>query len=192
MLHILCLHTTAQGSSNPLGIASTADNIRLLPYYLVKDMLGMLIMVMLLIMLVCFSSELLGHSDNAIEGNALVTPLHIVPEWYFLPYYAILRSIPHKLLGVCFMLLAILVIGMLPGLHSHKIRSTRFLPCLRIGMLSLLCCMLMLGWIGAMPVEEPYVTIGQLASIYYFSYFLIMLPMIDSLEAHMLASISSK
>lgn len=90
------------------------------------------------------------------------------------------------------MLLAILVIGMLPSLHSHKIRSTRFLPCLRIGMLSLLCCLIMLGWIGAMPVEEPYVTIGQLASLYYFSYFLLLLPMIDSLEAQLLTSVISK
>lgn len=141
----MCLHTSAQGSGNPLGISSSADNVRLVPYFLVKDLVGMLWLLLLLVSLVCFASELLGHSDNAIEGNALVTPLHIVPEWYFLPYYAILRSIPHKLLGVLFMLMSILVIGMLPALHAKRIRSVRFLPSLRIGMLSLMCCLVVLG-----------------------------------------------
>lgn len=112
----------------------------------------------------------------------MVTPAHIVPEWYFLPFYAILRSIPHKLGGVIAMIASILILAALPWIHSTEIRSSRFRPIYKFFYWLFVCCCLLLGWIGGMPVEDPYIMIGQLLSIFYFSYFIIFIPILGSIE----------
>ena len=116
----------------------------------------------------------------------MVTPAHIVPEWYFLPFYAILRSIPHKLGGVIAMISSIAILALLPWIHSTEIRSSRFRPLYRFFYWTMVSCCLILGWIGGMPVEEPYVLIGQIASIYYFFYFLVLLPSLGKIERFLL------
>nr|WGW14718.1 cytochrome b [Bangiopsis subsimplex] len=180
MVHILLLHQV--GSSNPIGMASRYDMVSLYPYFIVKDMVGLLCMALVMLLLVAYASEALGHSDNAIEANSMVTPLHIVPEWYFLPLYAILRSIPHKLLGVVAMVSAILVLLVLPWLHMKVIAGSRYLPISRLSVFSIVLCWLVLAWIGGMPVEAPYVLVGQIASLYYFGYFLVLQPIVDATE----------
>lgn len=184
MVHIAILHQ--DGSGNPLGIESNVDKISLFPYFIVKDFLGLTSFLCLFSLFVYFLPNILGHSDNYIEANPMVTPAHIVPEWYFLPFYAILRSIPHKLGGVIAMVSAIAVLATLPWIHSTEIRSSRFRPIYRQLYWTIISCCLLLGWIGGMPVEEPYILIGQLASIYYFVYFLVVLPILGRLEKFLL------
>lgn len=180
IIHIAILHQ--EGSGNPLGIDSSADKISMYPYFIVKDFLGLSLFIIFFSLFIYFSPNVLGHSDNYIEANPMVTPAHIVPEWYFLPFYAILRSIPHKLGGVIVMVLAIVVLALLPWIHSTEIRSSRFRPIYRYLFWIMICCCIILGWIGGMPVEEPYVMIGQIASVYYFVYFLCVLPLLGKFE----------
>ena len=188
LLHVMALHSTPTGSSNPLSISSAADSVRLSPYFLVKDCIGLGLLALALLLLSAYASEALGHSDNSIEADPLVTPLHIVPEWYFLPYYAILRSVPHKLLGVVAMLGAIVLQGLIPLLHSKQTRSLRALPSSGVQVTLLLCVTVSLGWVGALPVDPPYVGLGQLASCCYYLYFLCLLPVLDSIESIVLSS----
>ena len=184
LIHLALLHQ--DGSGNPLGIESSIDKISMYPYFIVKDFLGTAIFAAFFAAFVYFYPNTLGHPDNYIEANPMVTPAHIVPEWYFLPFYAILRSIPHKLGGVVAMVSAIVILALLPWLHSTEIRSSRFRPLYRFFYFTIISCCLLLGWIGGMPVEEPYVVIGQLASIYYFFYFIILLPSLGQLEKFLL------
>ena len=184
LIHLALLHQ--DGSGNPLGVNSSMDKIPMYPYFIIKDFFGIVIFLIFFSVFVYFYPNLLGHPDNYIEANPMVTPAHIVPEWYFLPFYAILRSIPHKLGGVIAMISAILVLVLLPWIHSTEIRSSRFRPIYRFAYYTILSCCLILGWIGGMPVEEPYVVIGQIASIYYFFYFLILLPLIGTFEKFLL------
>nr|YP_011017734.1 apocytochrome b [Heterosiphonia pulchra]WQF69557.1 apocytochrome b [Heterosiphonia pulchra] len=184
VIHIILLHQ--DGSNNPLGIESTNDKIFFYPYFIWKDFLSLCFFLILFFVFVYFYPNLLGHSDNYIEANPMVTPTHIVPEWYFLPFYAILRSIPHKLGGVIAMLLSIVILGLLPWIHSTEIKSSRFRPIYRVFYWSLLSCCLLLGWIGGMPVEDPYILIGQFLSIYYFFYFLVLLPILGKIEFQLL------
>ena len=186
LIHLAFLHQ--EGSGNPLGVDSTPDKINLVPYFLIKDFLGLVFFAMFFAMFLYFFPNILGHSDNYIEANPMVTPTHIVPEWYFLPFYAILRSIPHKLGGVVAMLLSILILAGLPWLHSTEIRSSRFRPIYKTLHWTLISCCLLLGWIGGMPVEDPYILIGQLLSLYYFLYFLIILPFLGNIEKLLLVS----
>nr|YP_009348176.1 apocytochrome b [Corallina officinalis]APX55286.1 apocytochrome b [Corallina officinalis]QJF58205.1 apocytochrome b [Corallina officinalis] len=184
LVHLALLHQ--DGSGNPLGIESSVDKIVMYPYFIVKDLFGLIIFALLFASFVYFYPNTLGHPDNYIEANPMVTPAHIVPEWYFLPFYAILRSIPHKLGGVLAMVSAIAVLALLPWIHSTEVRSSRFRPLYRIFYYIIITCCLILGWIGGMPVEEPYVIIGQIASIYYFLYFLVILPFLGKLEKFLL------
>ena len=184
LVHLAILHQ--DGSGNPLGIDSNVDKVSMFPYFIIKDLLGLVIFIIFFSVFVYFLPNLLGHPDNYIEANPMVTPAHIVPEWYFLPFYAILRSIPHKLGGVIAMLSAIVILALLPWIHSTEIRSSRFRPLYRFYYWTIVNCCLILGWIGGMPVEEPYVLIGQIASIYYFFYFLILLPMLGRFEKFLL------
>lgn len=190
LVHLAVLHQ--HGSGNPLGVESSVDKIVMYPYFIVKDLLGLIIFGLLFAVFVYFYPNTLGHPDNYIEANPMVTPAHIVPEWYFLPFYAILRSIPHKLGGVLAMVSAIVVLALLPWIHSTETRSSRFRPIYRFFYYTIVSCCLILGWIGGMPVEEPYVVIGQVASIYYFFYFLYFLPVLGRLERFLLLSTSSK
>lgn len=180
LIHIALLHQ--EGSGNPLGIESTSDKINLFPYFIIKDLFGLVGFLIFFSVFLFFFPNVLGHSDNYIEANPMVTPTHIVPEWYFLPFYAILRSIPHKLGGVIAMLFSILILAGLPWLHSTEIRSSRFRPVYKFFFWTLISCCLLLGWIGGMPVENPYILIGQILSFYYFFYFLIVIPILGNLE----------
>nr|YP_011017565.1 apocytochrome b [Antithamnionella miharai]WQF69340.1 apocytochrome b [Antithamnionella miharai]WQF69365.1 apocytochrome b [Antithamnionella miharai] len=188
LLHITILHQ--DGSGNPLGVETNIDKIAMFPYFIVKDLLGLTFLFIFFANFVYFFPNLLGHSDNYIEANPMVTPAHIVPEWYFLPFYAILRSIPHKLGGVIAMIFSILILAFLPWIHSTEIRSSRFRPIYKFFFWVFISCSLLLGWIGGMPVEDPYILIGQILSIYYFLYFIFFIPFLGKIEKYLLNRVS--
>nr|AAS01521.1 cytochrome b [Polyodon spathula]ANG44176.1 cytochrome b [Polyodon spathula]ANG44188.1 cytochrome b [Polyodon spathula] len=180
MIHLLFLHQT--GSNNPTGLNSDADKVPFHPYFSYKDLLGFILMLIGLTAIALFSPNLLGDPDNFTPANPLVTPPHIKPEWYFLFAYAILRSIPNKLGGVLALLFSILVLMLVPILHTSKQRGNTFRPLSQILFWTLVADMLVLTWIGGQPVEHPFVLIGQVASTIYFALFLIALPLTGWLE----------
>nr|YP_010287414.1 cytochrome b [Pingasa rufofasciata]UKT61745.1 cytochrome b [Pingasa rufofasciata] len=171
MIHLLFLHQT--GSNNPLGMNSNLDKIPFHPFFTFKDLIGFIIMMFILIMLTLTNPYLLGDPDNFIPANPLVTPIHIQPEWYFLFAYAILRSIPNKLGGVIGLVMSILILIILPFTFNKKIQGIQFYPINQILFWSMVMMIILLTWIGARPVEEPYIITGQLLTFFYFSYFIL-------------------
>ena len=180
LLHLSLLHST--GSNNPLGVNTNVDLVVFYPYFYVKDLFAFLIFVTLFSIFVFFAPNVLGHSDNYIPANPLVTPPHIVPEWYFLPFYAILRSIPDKLGGVVAMISAILVLLLIPFINFSSIRSSEFRPLYSLAYWFFISIFFILGWIGQEPVESPYIEVGMAATFLYFFFFLVAFPVIGFLE----------
>nr|AFX69376.1 cytochrome b [Pseudoxiphophorus bimaculatus] len=174
LVHLVFLHET--GSNNPIGLNSNTDKISFHPYFSYKDLLGFVFLLAMLVILSLFSPNLLGDPENFTPANPLVTPPHIKPEWYFLFAYAILRSIPNKLGGVLALLASILVLMVVPFLHTSKQRSLTFRPLTQFLFWLLIADVLILTWIGGMPVEHPFIIIGQIASLLYFSLFLFFSP----------------
>jgi len=186
--HLTLLHT--EGSNNPLGINSNVDFISFYPYFYVKDLFSFLGLVSFFSFFIFFMPNLLGHSDNYIPANSLSTPAHIVPEWYFLPFYAILRSIPDKLGGVVAMISSILILMLLPVLNTSTVRSSKFRPIFSIAYWFLVSDFLILGWIGQKPVESPYIEIGMAATILYFVFILVLIPLIGIIEHKLQKTVS--
>nr|WGT88481.1 cytochrome b [Sclomina erinacea] len=171
MIHLLFLHQT--GSNNPMGLKSNLDKIPFHPYFSIKDLAGMTITMMLFIMLTLLEPRLLGDPENFIPASPLVTPVHIQPEWYFLFAYAILRSIPNKLGGVIAMMVSIAIIAILPFTNKNKFQGLTFYPINQVLFWSFVSILMMLTWIGAKPVEDPFILTGQILTVVYFMYFII-------------------
>jgi quinol-cytochrome oxidoreductase complex cytochrome b subunit len=182
VLHLIALHQ--HGSNNPLGIdrKGPQDSIPFHPYYTVKDLFGLGVFLMVYAAVIFWAPNMLGDAANYIPANPLVTPTHIVPEWYFLPFYAILRAIPNKLLGVIAMFGSIFVLFLLPWLDRSRVRSARFRPVYKWFFWLLLADCLMLGYCGANPPEGGFVLASRLGTAWYFFHFLVILPLLGFLE----------
>nr|YP_010620952.1 cytochrome b [Catara rugosicollis]WAX39296.1 cytochrome b [Catara rugosicollis] len=170
MIHLLFLHQT--GSNNPTGLNSNIDKIPFHPYFTIKDIVGFIIMIMLLTILSLMNPYILGDPDNFIPANPLVTPVHIQPEWYFLFAYAILRSIPNKLGGVIALVLSIAILFLMP-MNNSNFRGIQFYPLNQMMFWSMSMIVILLTWIGARPVEDPFIITGQIMTILYFMYYMI-------------------
>ncbi len=195
-LHVVALHVS--GSNNPLGIdvKTPKDTLPFHPYYTAKDMFGLTIFMIIYALILFYNPNYMGHPDNYIPANPMATPAHIVPEWYFLPFYAILRAftidihvpmmdmvmISSKLGGVLLMFGAVGMLFILPWLDRSPVRSALFRPGYRIAFWAFVADCLVLGFIGAKPPEEPYITVGQIATAYYFIHFLVILPLLSKYE----------
>jgi ubiquinol-cytochrome c reductase cytochrome b/c1 subunit len=182
ILHIAAVHI--HGSNNPIGIdmKGPQDGLAFHPYFTIKDTFAMGVFFIFFAAFVFFAPNYLGHPDNYIPANPLVTPAHIVPEWYFLPFYAILRAVPNKLGGVLLMFGAIAVLFILPWLDTSKVRSAKYRPIYKQVFWLLVINCITLGYIGGKPPEGMYVVVGQIATAYYFFHFLILMPVLGKLE----------
>jgi ubiquinol-cytochrome c reductase cytochrome b subunit len=182
MLHLVALHQ--HGSNNPLGIdrKGPQDSIPFHPYYTIKDLFGLFVFLIVYAACVFYIPNSFTDPANYIPANSLSTPEHIVPEWYFLPFYAILRAVPNKLFGVILMFGSILILFVLPWLDTSKVRSATFRPIFKWFVFALLIDCVILGWVGANKPEGMFVAIGRLATFYYFFHFLILLPVLGWFE----------
>ena len=181
IIHIYLLHLN--GSNNPVGInLIKLDSVSFFPYYSSKDIFGIIFYILLSVNLVLLFPNLLGHSDNYIVANPMITPSHIVPEWYLLPFYAILRSIPNKLLGVVGMGLALIILMFIPLLFTSNLRVTNFKPISKLLFWFFVLILIELGVIGGKTAENPYILFGQILTTIYFSYFVFIQPAINFLE----------
>ncbi|MDB2668453.1 cytochrome b N-terminal domain-containing protein [Alphaproteobacteria bacterium] len=182
VLHIWALHVP--GNNNPVGISvkSEQDTIPFHPYYTVKDGFALTLFLILFSYFIFFAPNVLGHADNYIPANPLVTPAHIVPEWYLLPFYAILRAVPDKLGGVVLMFGAIFVMFLLPWLDTSKVRSARYRPLFRQFFVLFILDCLLLGYLGAKPAEGIYIILARIGTVYYFAHFLVILPILGLVE----------
>ena len=181
LMHLIALHDSA-GSGNPLGVSGTYDRIPFAPYFLFKDLVTIFIFIGVLSIFVFFMPNVLGDSDNYIMANPMQTPPAIVPEWYLLPFYAILRSIPNKLLGVIAMLSAILILLAMPFTDLSRSRGIQFRPLSKIAFYVFIGNFLILMQLGAKHVESPFIEFGQISTVLYFAHFLIIVPFVSLLE----------
>ena len=179
-LHLILLHIS--GSNNPLGISFKLDSIPFYPYYIIKDLYSIFLFLIFFGIFIYFAPNYLGHPDNYIEGNPGLTPEHIVPEWYSSPFHAISRSVPSKFGGVVLLLCAIIVLILIPFFLNAQIRSGLFRPIYRSLFWFFVVDAVFLGWVGGKPIEMPFLQIGQIMTIFYFAYFLILLPLTIKIE----------
>ena len=185
IFHVIALHMT--GSNNPLGVEpkDTRDTVSFHPYVTTKDLYAFLVFVLCFMLVMMYTPNMLGHADNYIKANPLVTPAHIVPEWYFLPWYAILRAIPDKLGGVIAMVSAIGIMAFLPWLDTSKIRSSIFRPIWKQFTWFLVGDFFLLMYVGAMPADGIWILLGRIGTAYWFLYFLVLAPVVGWLEKPM-------
>ena len=179
-MHFMALHI--HGSSNPVGISGNMDRIPMHSYFVFKDLVTVFVFIIIFSLFVFFSPNTMGHSDNYIPGNPIVTPPSIVPEWYLLPFYAILRSIPDKLGGVIAMFGALLILLILPITDRSVIRGNTFKVLSKLSFFLFIFNFILLGNLGQLHVEVPFIELGQYATAYYFAYYLILVPVISSIE----------
>jgi ubiquinol-cytochrome c reductase cytochrome b subunit len=184
LLHLALLHK--DGSNNPLGVQSPSDQIPFYPYFVIKDTFAFFSFLLVFILFVFFFPNTLGHPVNYIPADSLHTPAHIVPEWYFLPFYAILRSIPDKLGGVLAMAGSLLILFLIPFTNTSPVRSTTFRPLFKIFYWLTVADFIILGWVGQKPVKDGYVLIGQIATLYYFVFFIFLVPLIGYIETKLI------
>jgi ubiquinol-cytochrome c reductase cytochrome b subunit len=180
VMHLIALHT--HGSNNPLGITGNLDRIPFHPYFTFKDLVTVLFFILALSFFIFYAPNALGHPDNYIMANPMQTPVSIVPEWYLLPYYAILRSIPNKLLGVIAMFASLLILLAMPILDTSRIRGSQFRPIMRFMFWVFSANFLILMWIGSQHPESPFLEIGQFATFLYFAWFLLIVPLTGIIE----------
>nr|YP_009463027.1 apocytochrome b [Pleurotus citrinopileatus]AUW35269.1 apocytochrome b [Pleurotus citrinopileatus] len=178
--HMIALHTP--GSNNPNGVTSNGDRFAMHPYFIFKDLITFLAFFLILSIIIFYYPNLLGHSDNYIPADPMVTPASIVPEWYLLPFYAILRSIPNKLLGVVAMFGSLVILLILPITDVSRIRGNQFRPAMKLAFWFFVVDFIILFWIGYQHPNTPYVEIGQIATAFYFSWFLVIIPVIGIIE----------
>jgi ubiquinol-cytochrome c reductase cytochrome b subunit len=182
VLHIWALHVPGNGNPTGVPVKSEQDTVPFHPYYTIKDFFGLSVFLILFAWLVFYIPNYLGHPDNYIAANPLQTPAHIVPEWYFLPFYAILRAIPNKLLGVIAMFSSIAVLAFVPWLDTSRVRSATFRPIYRQFYWIFLLTAVGLGYLGSQPPEGGYVVAARILTVYYFAHFLIVMPLLGLLE----------
>src|SRR5271170_5885909 len=180
-MHLIALHDSA-GSGNPLGVSANYDRLPFAPYFLFKDLITIFIFIIVLSVFVFFMPNMLGDSENYVMANPMQTPPAIVPEWYLLPFYAILRSIPNKLLGVIAMFSALLALMVMPFSDLSKLRGIQFRPLSKIAFFIFIANFLILLELGAKHVESPFIEFGQISTVLYFSHFLIIIPFLSVLE----------
>ena len=180
LAHLIALHT--HGSNNPNGISSNGDRYAIHSYYMFKDIITIFFFFLALSVIVFYYPNLMGHSDNYIEANPMSTPASIVPEWYLLPYYAILRSIPNKLLGVLAMFGSLLILLILPIVDVSRQRGNQFRPAMKVAFWSFVFNFFILMWIGSQHPNEPFVFIGQVSTFFYFAWFVLIVPVIGLVE----------
>ena len=184
IIHLILLHE--EGSNNPKGLGNNSDKISFHPYFISKDIYGFLLLGLFFSYFVFFFPNYLGDAENFITSNPLVTPIHIVPEWYFLFAYAILRAIPNKLGGLLALVASLLIVLLHPWIHTSLLKSNLFKPLSKIVFWIFISNFLLLTWLGAKPVEDPYINLSRISSIIYFSYFLILKPGIGLIENSLL------
>nr|WEL36005.1 apocytochrome b [Phaeocystis rex] len=184
IIHMAAVHN--DGSNNPLGISSHIDKIAFFPYFFIKDTLGLVGGLLFFSFFVYYSPNSLGHPDNYIPANPMSTPEHIVPEWYFLFAYAILRSIPNKLMGVLALFASLLVLLLLPVINTSIVRSSLYRPLYKKFFWFLVADFFLLSYLGQAPAESPYIEVGQIATIYYFSFFIVLVPILGRLEKRLI------
>ena len=182
ILHVWALHVAGQNNPTGLDIKQSSDAVPMYPYAITKDVFAVFVFLIPFAYFVFFMPDYLGHADNYIEANPMVTPPHIVPEWYFLPFYAILRAIPSKLGGVIAMISAILVLLLVPWLDTSRVRSTKYRPIYRWFFLFFVFTCLALGYLGSLPAEQPYVFWAQVFTFCYFAFFLLVMPIVGIIE----------
>jgi ubiquinol-cytochrome c reductase cytochrome b subunit len=181
LMHLIALHDSS-GSGNPLGVSGNYDRLPFHPYYIFKDLITIFLFIIVLSIFVFFMPNVLGDSENYVMANPMQTPPAIVPEWYLLPFYAILRSIPNKLLGVIAMFAAILALLLMPFTDLSKLRGNQFRPLSKIAFFIFVANFLILMQLGAKHVESPFIEFGQISTVLYFAHFLIIVPFVTLLE----------